>query len=102
MTHIRNMMADIAHASHHLDWKELKQSAMTLLDELKAHFGNLAKSKRDTAQRLYSQLGGNKDVTAPEQKKLIKLLEDADQRLGETLQPFMKTTQENLEKKLDN
>ena len=75
---------------------------MTLLDELKAHFGNLAKSKRDTAQRLYSQLGGNKDVTAPEQKKLIKLLEDADQRLGENIQPFMKTTQENLEKKLDN
>ena len=81
-----------------------KQSALSLQGELKAHFGTLAKSKRETAQRLYTQLGEsilkNKDVSTTEQKRLLKLLEDADQRVGESLQPYIRESQERLEKKL--
>ena len=81
-----------------------KQSALSLQDELKAHFGSLAKSKRETAQGLYTQLGEsilkNKDVSTTEQKRLLKLLEDADQRVGESLQPYMKESQERFERKL--
>ena len=75
---------------------------MTVLNELKAHFGDLAKSKRDTAQRLHAQLGEDRIsyITASDQKPLIKLLKDADKRLGENLEPFMSTTQVTLEKKL--
>lgn len=66
-----------------------KNCQLTLLAQLKAHHEKQAKAKRDLVQHTYTQLDEdiltNKDaLQQSKKKKLFKLLEMADEQLGET------------------